>query len=102
MPTETSAAHAPSTSGATTATLNSIFTENAARWGDKVALKRKLSPGRWEEISWRAYREISRKVGLGLIALGLAPGERVGILSNSRVEWVYADMGTLGAGGVAV
>src|SRR5690349_17584889 len=84
------------------ATLNTLFKDVVARQGDRPALRRKLAPGKWEDIGWRAYRESARKTGLGLVSLGLKTGDRVAILSNSRVEWVYADLGILGVAGVAV
>src|SRR5690606_28973797 len=39
--------------------------------------------------------------GLGLVALGLQKGDVVSILAETIPEWLYADMGTLGAGGVS-
>ena len=35
---------------------------------------------------------------LGLIELGIQPGDKVAILSNTRPEWTYADFGILCAG----
>jgi long-chain acyl-CoA synthetase len=46
--------------------------------------------------------EIVDEIGLGLIALGLEPGERVSILCNTRPEWTYADFAIAAAGGVVV
>jgi long-chain acyl-CoA synthetase len=37
-----------------------------------------------------------------LINLGLMPGDRVAIISNTRVEWTIADLAILSAGGVTV
>ncbi len=42
------------------------------------------------------------EVGLGLLDLGLKPGERVCILSNTRPEWSYADMGATSTGAIVV
>src|SRR3954454_16447995 len=38
---------------------------------------------------------------MGLATLGFAPGECASVLSNTNREWIYADMGILGAGGVS-
>ena len=39
--------------------------------------------------------------GLGLVSLGLQRGEVVSILAETKPEWLYADMGVMGAGGVS-
>jgi long-chain acyl-CoA synthetase len=56
---------------------------------------------------WRAYtgREMADRVrrwAWGLLALGLAKGDRVAILSTTRLEWAIADLAVLHAGGVTV
>jgi long-chain acyl-CoA synthetase len=53
----------------------------------------------------RNYSEVSlrvRKIASYLISAGLKPGERVAIISNSRCEWMEADLAILSAGGVSV
>src|SRR5438045_1706371 len=101
MSPETAAA-TPKTAGspATTLTINQLFRE-AARRGDRAALKRRSGAG-WETISWKAYREAAHRVANGLIKLGIQKGDRVAILSNSRVEWVYCDMAVSGLSAVIV
>ena len=37
---------------------------------------------------------------MGLVKLGLERGEVVSVLAETVPEWLYADMGTMGAGGV--
>ena len=56
--------------------------------------------GIWQRVSWDALGRIAREVGMGLVALGYAPGEVVSMLSNTNREWVYADLGALRAAGV--
>lgn len=43
-----------------------------------------------------------RAVGRGLIGLGVKPGDRVGILSTTRAEWVIADLAILAIGAIVV
>jgi long-chain acyl-CoA synthetase len=57
--------------------------------------------GIWRATSWRDYGERSRATGLGLVKLGLKPGDVVSIMAETVPEWLYADMGTLGAGGIS-
>jgi long-chain acyl-CoA synthetase len=56
--------------------------------------------GIWRAVSWRELGDIAREIGMGLASLGYQPGDVVSILSNTKKEWVYADLGALGAGGV--
>ena len=81
-------------------TVAGLFWRAAGEHGDAVALREKLL-GVWRSISWREYAESARAVGMGLRALGLERGERVAICSENRPEWLYCDMGILGAGGVS-
>ena len=43
-----------------------------------------------------------RETALGLIDLGIEPGERVCILANTRPEWSYADLAATSAGAIVV
>jgi long-chain acyl-CoA synthetase len=57
--------------------------------------------GIWRATSWREYGERARWTGMGLVSLGLARGNVVSILAETIPEWLYADMGTMGAGGIS-
>ena len=71
------------------------------RMGDKIAM-RFPSLGRFRDISYRDVRRQADRAAAGLITLGIAPGDRVGILSENRVEWPIADLGILSAGAADV
>ncbi|HSA20982.1 MAG TPA: long-chain fatty acid--CoA ligase, partial [Myxococcota bacterium] len=58
--------------------------------------------GTWESMSWGEVGRLTDHLACGLLNLGLAPGERVGLLCRSRLEWVLADLGILKAGCVTV
>jgi long-chain acyl-CoA synthetase len=81
-------------------TIPAVFWNAVKMRGDKVWMREK-DLGIWRSWSWNRTGEAVREVAHGLIAIGLQPGERVSILSNTVVEWVLADLGTLSAGGVA-
>jgi long-chain acyl-CoA synthetase len=81
-------------------TVSLMFWNAVTRRAEKVALRQKEF-GIWRSTSWREFGDIAREVGLGLVRLGFEPGEAVSILSNTNREWMYADMGVLGAGGVS-
>src|SRR5438445_13274831 len=69
--------------------------------GRRIALRHK-DRGIWQELTWHEYQAHARAFGLGLVASGLNPGEKVAILSDNRPEWLYAEVGTLAVGGIAV
>jgi acyl-CoA synthetase (AMP-forming)/AMP-acid ligase II len=72
-----------------------------ARHGGKPALKHKVG-GEWVEVSYQQLEETVRELALGLVDLGIEPGDRVSILSHTRPEWTYACFATFAVGAVAV
>ena len=66
----------------------------------QVSLRQKHF-GIWQSITWGEFGQYAREIGMGLVALGFEPGECASVLSNTNREWLYADMGILGAGGVS-
>jgi long-chain acyl-CoA synthetase len=50
----------------------------------------------------KSSRIVSKKIALGLIGLHVQPGERVGILANTRPEWSYADIAVTDIGAIPV
>ncbi len=83
-----------------TATVPGAFFTLAARHPQRIALRRKHL-GLWQPVTWGAYAEAVRLVAHGLMALGLDPGERVGLVGENRPEWLFSDMGIQSAGGWA-
>ncbi len=82
-------------------TIPGICFEQAAQLGQKVALRRK-ELGIWRRVSWEDYARHVRWVGHALLALGVAPGDRVGVLGENRPEWLYSDLGIQAIGAVTV
>jgi len=54
--------------------------------------------GVWESLTWGQYLGRAEDLGHALLASGLRPGDKVSILSQTRVEWAAADMAIIGAG----
>ncbi len=82
-------------------TINQVFENRAKKYGQRIAIEKKLK-GRWESASWEDYYTRAAYVGLALYDMGLKKGDRVSLLSENRLEWLYTDMGVLGAGGCIV
>ena len=54
------------------------------------------------DISYAELGRAVREVALGLVDLGIQPGDKVAILANTRPEWTTACFGILTAGGALV
>jgi long-chain acyl-CoA synthetase len=77
-----------------------LFWHGVRTRGSQVILRQK-SLGIWRAITWTELGRAAREVGMGLAALGFEPGEVASIQSNTNREWLFADLGILGTGGVA-
>src|SRR2546421_12770294 len=97
METQETLAMIPANAGDT---VPKMFWHGVKERGAQVSLRQKHF-GIWQSISWAEFGRIAREIGMGLAALGFAPGECASVLSNTNREWLYADMGILGAGGVS-
>jgi long-chain acyl-CoA synthetase len=86
---------------ATTATVARLPSSAAERYGDRVAARHKVD-GEWRELTYAETVEAIDEIALGLVELGIEPGDRVAILSDTRVEWTLASYGISAAGGVVV
>lgn len=82
-------------------TINEVFRNRAEKYKDRLAAEKKLN-GKWEQATWAEYYENARATGLALVSLGLQKGDRVSLLSENRLEWLYTDMGVMGVGGCIV
>ncbi|HMF75809.1 MAG TPA: AMP-binding protein, partial [Bryobacteraceae bacterium] len=85
-------------------TVFTVLEETTSNCGDAVALHQpiggKAGKG-YRTVSWTQWLKTSSEIALGLRALGLAKGEIVCILSETRAEFYLVDLGVMGAGGVA-
>src|SRR5919199_2842788 len=69
----------------------------AQRFGDQTAQRFKVGD-EWNDVSYAELGEIVREISLGLVDLGLEPGDKISILSHTRPEWTHACFGLLTAG----
>jgi fatty-acyl-CoA synthase len=91
--------HGTSTTKLIGETIGIFFDKAAARWRDRDALI-----VRHQDIRW-SYGELARRVddlAAGLLALGLEPGDRIGIWSQNNAEWVLTQLATAKAGLILV
>jgi long-chain acyl-CoA synthetase len=83
------------------ATVAALPSSAAERFGDLLAARYK-SQGEWHEMNYSETLEAIEEIALGLLSLGMQAGDRVGVLSDTRVEWTLSSYGISAAGGVVV
>jgi long-chain acyl-CoA synthetase len=92
-------------SGQTTSAKNpqslpALLLRNAERFGNRQVALREKEYGIWQSVTWQHYLAHVRDFSLGLISLGLKPGEALGIIGDNRPEWVYAELAAQAAGAI--
>src|SRR3954468_20544592 len=88
---------------ATTASkkIADLLPRAATQYAERVALKQKVD-GEWGDVTFAEGGEIVTEIGLGLIDLGIQPGERVCLLATTRPELPYLDFAITAPGAVVV
>jgi long-chain acyl-CoA synthetase len=76
-----------------------LFIDRVAQRPDAIALRYK-DLGLYQEVSWREYRAEVEAFALGLIALGVEPGDRIAIMGDPCYEYFIADMAGLAIGAI--
>src|SRR5918992_5129564 len=82
-------------------TIADLLPKAAENYGQKPA-QRFRSGDDWVEVTYQELGDIVREVALGLVDLGIQPGDKVSILAHTRAEWSQACFGILTAGGILV
>ncbi len=82
---------------ATAHTLTELLFGALDRFGARPVALRAKQGGVWVELSNRDLADRIQDLSLGLLELGLRPGDRVAILSENRPEWAIADYACLAA-----
>ncbi|MDR6980503.1 long-chain acyl-CoA synthetase [Streptomyces sp. 3330] len=76
--------------------------DNAAAVPESVVLSRKGQDGEWTDITAERFAAQVHAVAKGLIAEGLAPGDRLAIMARTTYEWTLLDFAAWAAGLVTV
>jgi long-chain acyl-CoA synthetase len=87
--------------GTKSTTLADLLPRAAELYGNAPAIRFK-DEGSWVTRSFAEVAETVRSLALGLIDLGVEPGDKVSILANTRPEWTYLDFAALSIGAIVV
>ena len=82
-------------------TVPGIFLRQVTRFTDRP-LFHHFESGDWQTVSWKRIGELVLRVAAGLVAAGVQRGDRVILISDNRLEWIYCDLAIQAAGAVSV
>jgi len=81
--------------------LTNLIAERAWFEPERIIVSRPLGDG-WQAVTAKDYEAEIRSVAKGLIASGIAFGDRVAIMAKTRYEWTVLDFAIWYAGAVPV
>ena len=82
--------------------LTSLVERHRANSVDPVLYRRQMSPGNWQPVRASEFYRMVADLAKGMIAAGIRPGDRVGIMSRTRFEWTVIDFAIWYAGAISV
>ncbi len=83
-------------------TIPKLFTSQCKRYGSGKVAMREKEFGIWIPFTWQDYYDNVKYLCLGMISLGLKPGDKVAMIGDNRPEGLWAEMAALCGGGVGV
>jgi len=83
------------------AVIIDCLAERAAECPDHPAFVRRVDGG-WQTVSTWEFADRVAALAAGLVAVGIASGDRVAIMSGTSYEWVLCDFAIWTAGAVSV
>jgi long-chain acyl-CoA synthetase len=83
------------------ANLTDPVWDNAEAAPQAAQFSRRTAQG-WQDVSCAQFRDEVVAVARGLVAAGISPGERVGLMSRTRYEWTLLDYAIWACGAVTV
>ncbi|HET9657841.1 MAG TPA: long-chain fatty acid--CoA ligase [Kineosporiaceae bacterium] len=83
------------------ANLTDLLARNVAEVPQKVAFRRPAE-GAWLEVTWAQFHADVTRLACGLVAAGVQPGDRVGLMSKTRYEWTVTDFAIWSVGAITV
>ncbi|WP_297081976.1 long-chain fatty acid--CoA ligase [uncultured Demequina sp.] len=82
--------------------LTAMLEARAAAHPERTFAEIKDPDGAWTPVSLADFHARVRATAKGLMAAGVAPGDRVAVVGDTQIEWSIADFAVLAAGGVTV
>ena len=83
-------------------TIPEIFNHVCDKYADTKAVFKYKKDGKFISISHAEFREKVECFAIGLLNLGVRRGDRIGIVSENRIEWAIADYAIVCIGAIGV
>ncbi|SHI97993.1 long-chain acyl-CoA synthetase [Desulfatibacillum alkenivorans DSM 16219] len=83
-------------------TIPKLFVAKCRQYGKSRVAMREKEFGIWIPFTWQDYYNKVKYISLGLVSLGLKPGDKVAMMGDNRPEGLWVEMAALCAGGVGV
>ena len=77
--------------------LTDLLAKNVAEVGDQTGFRVRRG-GAWQDVTWKEFGDQVAGVAKGLIASGVAAGDRVALQAKTRYEWAVIDFAIWTAG----
>jgi long-chain acyl-CoA synthetase len=84
------------------ASLADVVFSRAAAQPQRVVMRKRSADGRWQDVTAATFQAEVSALAKGLVAAGIQPGDRVGLMSATRYEWTLIDYSIWAAGAVTV
>ena len=79
-------------------TIPKMIKDSAEKWPELPAQYARVKGGDFQPIIYRDMFQYALDFGAGLLNLGIKRGELIGLISDNRPEWLYADVGLMSIG----
>lgn len=83
-------------------TLPKCFLVKVRQYGDNKVAMRQKDLGIWRNITWQESYEHVKRLALGMLSLGLQPGDKVCIIGDNDPQYFWGQLAVQAVGGVAV
>lgn len=83
-------------------TVPKMVKKSAEEWAEIPAQYKRLQNGEFEPITYREMFQTGLDFGAALLELGIKREDKIGLISDNRVEWLQADIGIMSIGAIDV
>jgi long-chain acyl-CoA synthetase len=83
-------------------TLPKLLVQQCRKFGSSKVAMREKEYGIWRPVTWTEYLDNVKQITLGLISLGLVPGDKVIMIGDNRPGALWTEMAAMCGGGIGV